>query len=124
MKQEKGRIIKLRECKPFTAGDRCRLREMLHAEKSGAAIRYSLAHATVRPGVTTLPHRMKTSEVYYILSGRGRMHINGLSKPVGPGDTVYIPPQARQCITSIGRRNLVFICIVDPAWRAEDEEII
>ncbi|NLO90788.1 MAG: cupin domain-containing protein [Elusimicrobia bacterium] len=123
MKLKTGRIIKLSKCKPFTSGDGCRLREMLHAAKSGAAIRYSLAHATVRPGVTTLPHRLRTSEVYYILSGRGRMHIDSLSKPVGPGDTVYIPPHARQCITNTGRGKLAFICIVDPAWRAQDEEI-
>jgi mannose-6-phosphate isomerase-like protein (cupin superfamily) len=43
---------------------------------------------------------------------------------VGPGDTVYIPPGAGQQITNTGRSDLVFLAIVDPAWRAEDEELL
>jgi mannose-6-phosphate isomerase-like protein (cupin superfamily) len=31
---------------------------------------------------------------------------------------------AKQYIQNTGRKNLVFICIVDPAWKIEDEEII
>ena len=42
---------------------------------------------------------------------------------VEPGDTVYIPPHARQFIRSCGSESLVFICIVDPAWRKEDETV-
>lgn len=66
---------------------------------------------------------LRTSEVYYILSGDGVMHIDGESRPVAPGDTVYIPPKAKQQITNPGTADLVFICIVDPAWRKEDEVV-
>jgi mannose-6-phosphate isomerase-like protein (cupin superfamily) len=37
---------------------------------------------------------------------------------------VYIPPKAKQCITNFGKTDLTFICIVDPAWRKEDEEVV
>jgi mannose-6-phosphate isomerase-like protein (cupin superfamily) len=52
------------------------------------------------------------------------MHIDGTSSPVKPGCTVYIPPMATQCITNSGKTDLKFICIVDPAWKQEDEEIL
>ncbi len=116
-------VRELKDCPEFTAGDNCMLREILHPDKSDLALRYSLAHAVVKPGQTTWKHRLRTSEVYYIIEGKGVMHIDGGSAPVGPGSTVYIPPQATQCITNSGKTNLVFICIVDPAWRKEDEVV-
>jgi mannose-6-phosphate isomerase-like protein (cupin superfamily) len=42
---------------------------------------------------------------------------------VEPGDAVYIPPNARQFIRNLGEEPLVFICMVDPAWRKEDETV-
>lgn len=108
----------------FTSGDRATLRELLHPGKDGLELRYSLAHAVVHPGRTTLPHRLKTSEVYYILEGRGLMHIDEESAEVFPGQSVYIPPLAVQSIENTGSTDLVFLCIVDPAWRPEDEEIL
>ncbi len=117
-------IIHLHQCDEFKAGDGCTLREMLHPDKADLTLRYSLAHATVEVGQTTSPHRLKTSEVYYILQGQGRMHVNDRADEVGPNDTVYIPPLARQYIENLGPEPLVFICLVDPAWRVEYEEIL
>ena len=114
----------LHDCQEFIAGDNCALREILHPDKADLAIRYSLAHAVVKPGDTTWEHRLRTSEVYYIIEGEGVMRINGESSPVHPGSTVYIPPMANQCITNSGKGDLRFICIVDPAWRKEDEEVV
>ena len=114
----------LNDCPAFTAGDNCTLREILHPDKADLALRYSLAHAVVAPGQTTWLHALKTSEVYYILSGEGLMRIDSESRAVVSGDTVYIPPKARQQITNTGSRDLAFICIVDPAWRSEDEVVV
>src|ERR1700746_844301 len=107
-------IRELSDCEEFIAGDNCILRELLHPDKADLALRYSLAHAVVKPGDTTWEHRLRTSEVYYILEGEGVMHINGESSPAGSASPVYIPPLARQCITNAGRTDLKFICIVDP----------
>ena len=43
---------------------------------------------------------------------------------VGPNCAIYIPPRALQFIENTGSRDLEFLCIVDPAWRAEDEEVL
>jgi mannose-6-phosphate isomerase-like protein (cupin superfamily) len=117
-------IRHLNECSEFVSGDGCTLRELLHAGKGKFAFRYSLAHAVVKAGQTTAPHALKTSEVYYILEGRGRMHIGRDSEEVCAGDAVDIPPDAVQYISNTGSRDLVFLCIVDPAWRKEDERVL
>jgi len=117
-------VRELSDCEEFIAGDNCALREIIHPDRVDIAVRYSLAHALVKPGDTTWVHRLKTAEVYYILDGEGIMHINDERAPVRRGTCVYIPPMARQCITNSGTRDLKFICIVDPAWRKEDEEVL
>jgi mannose-6-phosphate isomerase-like protein (cupin superfamily) len=108
----------------FTAGDGTTLRELLHGPKDGLPCSYSLAHARLAPGQASFLHRLATSEVYYILAGRGRMDIDGEVCEVSEGDTIYIPPEAAQRITNSGSEELAFLCIVDPAWREEDEKVI
>lgn len=117
-------IRRLKDCPEFIAGDACHLRELLNARTDKRAYRYSLAHAVVKTGTKTQPHSLKTSEVYYILEGKGRMHIDQETEEVGPGDVIDIPPQAVQWIESFGKTDLVFFCIVDPAWSATDEVIL
>lgn len=107
----------------LTAGDKTLLRELLHPAKDPVDIRYSLAHALVLPGNKSTPHRLRTSEVYYILAGSGTMHINAEARRVTVGAVVYIPPGATQYIHNTGTEGLSFLCIVDPAWRVEDEEV-
>ncbi|MCD8486505.1 MAG: cupin domain-containing protein [Desertifilum sp.] len=116
-------IRKLNECEEFIAGDGTQLRELLHPDKQPLELRYSLAHAIVPVGQTSILHSLTTSEVYYILSGEGEMHIDEEVRRVEPGDAVYIPPNAKQFIHNCGQEPLVFICMVDPAWRKEDETI-
>lgn len=117
-------ITDLEACEEITAGDATVLRELLHPDKANLEIRYSLAHAKVKPGHNSLPHRLKTSEVYYILEGQGIMHVDGESAQVRAGQAVYIPPNSIQHIQNTGKSDLEFLCIVDPAWKAEDEEVL
>jgi mannose-6-phosphate isomerase-like protein (cupin superfamily) len=116
-------VQKLKACAEFIAGDGTQLRELLHPDKQPLELRYSLAHATVQSGQTSVLHSLTTSEVYYILSGTGEMHIDDQKELVEPGDTIYIPPNAKQYIYNSGEEPLVFICIVDPAWRKQDETV-
>jgi mannose-6-phosphate isomerase-like protein (cupin superfamily) len=117
-------IKDLKDCSEFFAGDNTILRELLHPDKADLNIRYSLAHAILKPGKTSQPHKLKTSEVYYILEGEGIMHINDGTAKVYPGQAVYIPPGSRQFIHNCGNSDLKFLCIVDPAWQEEDEEVL
>jgi mannose-6-phosphate isomerase-like protein (cupin superfamily)/2'-5' RNA ligase len=117
-------IRRLQDCEQFVAGDGSVLRELLHPDKVNVAIRYSLAHARVAPGESTKAHRLRTAEVYYILRGRGRMHIDAEMTDVDANCAIYIPPGSVQRISNIGKDDIIFLCIVDPAWREEDEEVM
>jgi mannose-6-phosphate isomerase-like protein (cupin superfamily) len=118
-------IIKsLKNAPGFRAGDLSFLKELLHPGKESLDIGYSLAHALVGPGEKTLPHRLKSAEVYWILAGRGLMRIGKEQTKVESGEAVYIPPGEIQSIENIGAVELSFLCIVDPAWRAADEEVL
>ncbi len=117
-------IRDLRACKEITASDGSTLRELFNPLTDELSLRYSLAHARVAPGQSTTPHRLKTSEVYYIMEGEGEIRIDGETARTHSGHAVYIPPGSVQYITNTGEGELVFLCIVDPAWKAEDEEII
>ena len=124
IKNQESKIIHLHDCDEFIAGDGSTLRELLHPGKADVKIRYSLAHATVKPGARTKRHRLRTAEVYYLLKGRGRIHIDDEAAEVTVQSAIYIPPHSVQYIENTGDSDLVFLCIVDPAWRREDEEIV
>ena len=112
------------ECRPFVAGDGSLLEEILHPAKTPVKIRYSLARARVDPGQKTMPHMLDHAEVYYILAGRGSMHINAETTEVGRGDTIYIPPGQVQFIENDAEDTLEFLCIVDPAWEQRIERVM
>ncbi len=114
----------LAACKEILAGDHTILREVLHPTRDAATIGYSLAHAKLTRGTASLPHRLKTSEVYYFISGQGRMHVDGESTAVTREQALFVPPGAVQYLENTGADDLVFLCIVDPAWKAEDEEAL
>jgi mannose-6-phosphate isomerase-like protein (cupin superfamily) len=111
-------------CEEITAGDNTILRELLNPQKEDLSVRYSLAHAKIKPGEISLAHRLKSSEVYYILQGKGEMYIDQEKGKVSAGQAIYIPPYSVQKIRNTGKIDLTFLCIVDPAWKPEDEEVL
>ncbi len=117
-------IRDLSKCKEIKAGDDTRLRELFNPLKDQLDLRYSLAVAGVAPGETTRLHKLASSEVYYMIRGEGCMRVGDEKCDVREGQAVYIPPGFPQQITNTGDEELVFLCIVDPAWKEEDEEII
>jgi len=118
-------IIKdLAKCRYFQAADNTCICELLHPGREGLDLPYSIAHAILPPGAASLPHRLKTStEVYFILVGEGEMHIDSEKVRVRAGQAILIPSGSWQHIRNTGGLNLEFICLVNPFWRAEDEEV-
>lgn len=47
------------------------------------------------------------SQTTYIESGRFRAHIDGEEREIGPGDSVYIQPNARHGVTCIEAGSLI-----------------
>jgi len=78
----------------------------------------SIARARVRPGVSTMWHRLDgIAERYLIVRGKGRVEVGDLPPAlVGEGDVVRIPANVPQRITNIGDEDLVFFCVCTPRF--------
>ena len=116
--------VTLADCPEFLAGDHTHLRELLHPAKQSLELGYSLAHGTLAPGARSKWHRLTSSEVYYIIAGRGRLTVDDSVIAVETGSVVYVPPGGKQSLENSGPTAIEFLCIVDPAWRPEDEEVL
>ncbi len=118
------KIKKLKQCPKFIAGDKSELREILNPRKEKIKLCYSLAYARVKPNKKTMRHCLKYTEVYFIIEGKGLMHIDREQRKVNAGDTIYIPPNSIQYIENTSSTDLIFLCIVNPAWQPACEKII
>jgi len=117
-------VKKLEELTFLTSKDGCRIKEIIHPGQTGTDPGVSLAWAEVPPGGATVPHRLAMTEIYFVLEGRGLMHINGEETQVGPGQAVYIPRRRTQFIKNIGENSLRFLCVCHPAYDPEGDEVV
>ena len=105
----------------WVAGDGTLLKELFHPLNENITTSYSLAEARIPAGGQSVPHRLTGSELYYFLSGEAVIFVNDEMKSVKKGDLVWVPPNASQYVVNNADVDLVFICIVDPYWKKEDE---
>ena len=117
-------VKNLHDCNEFTANDGCLIRELLHPKNDPVELAFSLTVARVEIRQRTRRHQLAQTEVYYILAGLGRIHIQNETREVGSGDMILIPPQAVQWIENSGDGELQFIAIVSPPWREENDHLI
>ncbi|MDH3736389.1 MAG: cupin domain-containing protein [Nitrosopumilus sp.] len=109
----------------FTQGNEgTKIKQYFHPHNTLNGINYSIAQFTLEPGKKSKIHKMNSSEVYYILEGSGKLKINGKTYYLEKDDSVYIPPNSKQFIKNSGSINLRFLCIVEPAWKEEDEVLL
>jgi mannose-6-phosphate isomerase-like protein (cupin superfamily) len=110
--------------KEFVAGDNTLLRELFNPLKDELDLGYSFAVGRVQPGGDTYLHRLKNSEVYFFLKGTAEITIDEETAVVGATQAVYVPPGSSQKVKNVGADELLFVCIVDPAWKQDDEELL
>ena len=114
-------VKKIQEIVAFTGQEGTQIRQIFSPDETDELIRYSIAHCTINPGKSSIPHTMKTSEMYYIMQGNGIIHVGEEQKQVKQNDVIFVPPMSKQFLENNGDIQLVALCIVDPAWRQEDE---
>ena len=103
---------------PFDSGHGERVYEMLGApEAIGGAKGHSFSHVVISPHCSSRPHYHPVAEeTYYILSGEGRMLVDGKELQLIPGDALLImPPEVHQ-IFNDSDSELEFIAVCAPAW--------
>jgi len=77
-----------------------------------------LALAEIRESRLHL-HR-RTTEIYVVLEGRGKVRVGKMAIPVEKGDVVKIPPNTPHKV--VGRVRLFVISL--PPWRRDDHIIL
>lgn len=63
----------------------------------------------LKPGSSIGYHQQKEDEIYYVLSGRGEMTIDGKPTAVGPGDAVLTRPGSSHGLKQTGADDLVIM---------------
>ena len=113
-------IINRNDVKAFITKDGSEIREIL-APRNSSIQRQSLAEALLQPGQANEEHtHPNTEEIYYILSGCGRMKIEGEERDIKPFDGITIPPGASHQTRNTGGEPLIFLCCCVPAYTDED----
>ncbi|MBT5201662.1 MAG: cupin domain-containing protein [Thaumarchaeota archaeon] len=100
------------------------IKQFFHPRNTLNGINYSIAQFTLKPQKRSKLHKLTSSEIYYILEGRGDLKIDNETHHIQKDDSVYVPPNSKQMIENMGDRDLRFLCIVEPAWKSEDETIL
>jgi len=117
-------LKKLQDIDIVDGGEGSKIRQIFHPHNTLSGIRFSISHSLVKPYKKSTLHKMKTAEVNYILEGEGVLHVDDDVINIAKDQAIYIPPNSKQYIENTGKNDLKFLCIVDPAWRKEDEEIL
>ncbi len=101
-----------------------KIRQYFHPHNTLNGINYSIAQFTLEPQRKTRLHKISSSEIYYILDGEGTLRIDEETYHLEKDDSAYVPPNSRQFIENTGSVDLRFLCIVEPAWKAENEILL
>lgn len=108
---------------PVEGGEGTQIKQIFHPHNTMLGIRFSMARCTIRKNAKSKKHILKSAEVYYVTNGIGILHVDDQICELKAGQAVYVPPHSEQFVENTGDAPLEFLCIVDPAWRQDDETI-
>ena len=114
---------KIENLDSFRGDEGSEIRTIFHPNNTLNGIRYSLAYSIISSGKSSKPHKMKSAEVFFILDGEGIIHVDEQSEKVERNQSIYIPPLSNQYLENTGNCDLKVLCIVDPAWKQDDEVV-
>ena len=108
----------------INGSENVKIKQYFDPKNTSNGINYSLAQFSLDIGEKTKLHKIKSSEIYYILEGSGRLKINSEKFELKKNDSAYVPPNSEQFLENIGSEKLRFLCIVEPAWKPEDDKLL
>jgi mannose-6-phosphate isomerase-like protein (cupin superfamily) len=112
------------QIEPFVTLDGSEIREWA-GPVSAPARNQSLAEATIPPGGATTAHYHRLSEeLYLVVSGRGRLILDGEERELEEGDCALIPPGATHKLHNSGSEPLRIVCACAPLYSDEDTRLI
>jgi len=80
--------------------------------KDDGAPNFGMRHFTVEPGGHTPQHTHAWEHEVFVLGGSGAVWCEGDERALGPGDAVYMPPNAEHFFRNTGGEPFTFLCLV------------
>jgi mannose-6-phosphate isomerase-like protein (cupin superfamily) len=75
-----------------------------------------LAIASLAPDKEIEAHADPMEEIYFVLTGSGKMRVDDDSRQVGPGDATWIPAGSSHSLLNNGIEDLVILVVASPNW--------
>jgi len=117
-------VRKNSEIQSIQGNEGTKIKQYFHPHNTLNGINYSVAQFTLEPSKRSKLHQLRSSEIYYILEGNAILNVNEDIHHLKKDDSVYVPSNSKQFIENTGSDNLRFLCIVEPAWKAENEILL
>lgn len=93
----------------------------LMGSAAGGSAAHSVAHIVIPAGRASRRHYHPTAEEsYVVLSGRGRLEMDGETCALGAGDAVAITPPLVHQLFNAGEDDLVILAICVPPWTPDN----
>ena len=112
----KGTLIKVSEVMPFShpAFKEKFISKMLIDRNNSGSERLQINHFTLKPGCSTDGgvHKAPYDEVYYVLSGKAILHMEGVDYDIEKDTIVFIPGGTLHSLTNKSKtKNFVILTI-------------
>lgn len=108
------------DCQPLVSEHGEIVYELAGAAAGGAA-QHSVAHIELPPGKASLKHfHPAAEESYYVLTGVGRLVVDGETFTLQPGQVAVITPGMVHQIFNDGPDRLHFLAVCAPAWTPDN----
>ena len=75
-----------------------------------------LACATLAEGKEIEAHTDPMEEIYFVVSGEGKMTVGEDAKHVVPGDAVWVPAGSSHSLLNTGEGDCFILVVASPAW--------
>jgi quercetin dioxygenase-like cupin family protein len=83
----------------------------------------SMEMTVIEPGQEVKPcHSHKAEEVAYVISGKGKVWVDGMMADLSKGDAILWPSGSKHCLKNIGEKKLILLCAFsDPSYQTDYE---
>lgn len=84
--------------------------DLINKDILGAS-KLSMEITKIEPGQVVRPcHSHKAEEVAYVMSGKGRVWVDGMMADLLEGDAILWPSGSKHCLKNIGEKQLILLC--------------
>lgn len=117
------RVLRSSERAPFSPpGSKARVTILVGKETSNGGFEmHTIAIVNLPPGEKLDQHfHKKREESNLVVSGKGKIVVNGTETQISVGDLVSVKPGERHELSADSATSLEYVVVTAPAWTLED----